>query len=609
MNITSVEIRGKYLEFFKSKNHAIIESAPLVPENDPSVLFNTAWMQPLVPYLLGEKHPMWTRLADVQKCVRTNDIDDVWDNTHHTFFEMLGNWSLWDYFKEDSIKMSYELLTDPKWFAIDPEHLAVTVFEWDEQVWPDEESANIWLGCGIPKSRISYLTAKDNFWAAGPTGPCGPCTEIYFWVGEWEPRWNVKDNEDEWMEIWNNVFMEFNRFEDWHLEKLPSKNVDTWMWLERITRTLNKAKSNYDTDIFSDVMAKIKEIVWEDNYLERSARIISDHLRASTMMISDWVIPKNVDQGYVLRRLIRRAIREFYKMWYESPVISEIWQIYIDKFKDVYKSVNSNQDKIIEELKREEEKFGKTIKQWEKILEKKFNSIVATWSLLNNKTESWWINWRDVFDLFQTYGFPFEMTIEILKDLSNKYNIDINFDTIGSEYDFEFQKHQELSRTASEWKFKWWLASTWEIETKYHTATHLLLAWLRKVLWSHVHQAWSNITAERLRFDFTHSEKVTPEQLKEVEDFVNEVIAKWAKVEMREMKKENAMLAWIVWSFWEKYPDIVKIFSITWTDWKVYSEELCWGPHMESTWTLGKFKILKEEASSSWVRRIKAVLE
>lgn len=744
MQITSSEIRQKYLDFFKSKNHAILESAPLVPENDPSVLFNTAWMQPLVPYLLGEKHPMWTRLADVQKCVRTWDIDDIWDNTHLSFFEMLGNWSLWDYFKEDSIKMSYELLTDPKWFWINPEHLAVTVFEWDENAPRDDFSASVWESLGIPESRISYMWAKDNWWAAGPTGPCGPDTEIFYWVGQWEPSpdSNVKNDENNWMEIWNNVFMEFvvkseekvseeikknlddttsliiweaieihkkyksaltekqineilfdklknkwlkierekrvdiiedwkkywsrfidlvvndnifielknstqeneikkwftqvrsylelnnwicglllnfafstlwiNRFNnfDWEIfkkllqtskiSKLPQQNVDTWMWLERITRTLNKGKSVYDTDIFSDVMAKIKQIVWEDKYIERSARIIADHIRASSMMISDWVVPKNVDQGYILRRLIRRAIREFYKMWYEGKIISEIGKMYIEKFSNVYQSVKNNSDKIIEELDKEEEKFGKTLKDWIKEFDKLINWFQIAFERSGQKITQ--ISWDKAFKLYDTYGFPIEMTEELSKE---KW---LSVDKEG--FKIAFEKHQELSRTASEWKFKWWLAGGGEMETKYHTATHMLLAWLRRVLGNHVFQAWSNITAERLRFDFTHGEKVTPEQLKEVEDFVNSIIESWAQVELKEMKKDEAKSSWIVWSFWEKYPEVVKIYTIKWNEGTVYSQELCWGPHMEtiSKDNFGTFKIQKEEASSSGVRRIKAVL-
>ncbi|EKE27589.1 MAG: hypothetical protein ACD_3C00188G0005 [uncultured bacterium (gcode 4)] len=600
MKITSTEIRQKYLDFFRSKDHAIVESAPLVPENDPSVLFNTAWMQPLVPYLLWEKHPMGKRLADVQKCIRTNDIEEVGDNTHLTFFEMLGNWSLGDYFKKESIEMSYELLTDPKWFWINPVHLAVTVFEWDDNSPRDDYSAWIWKSLWVPENKISFMWAKDNWWAAGPTWPCGPDTEIFYWVWEWEPgsESNVKNDEANWMEIWNNVFMEFNKLEDWRLESLPAQNVDTWMWLERITRTLNKSDSVYDTDIFEDIIIRIKEIVW-DKYMERSARIIADHLRAASMMISDWVIPKNVDQGYILRRLIRRAIREFFKMWHELPVVAEIGKMYIEKFKDIYVAVNKNQDKIVEELAREEEKFSKTIKDWFKEFEKLvFGFKIALEKTWKSVTE---ISWEKAFKLYDTYGFPLEMTVELA--LENGLTVDVRW------FQEAFEKHQELSRTSSEGKFKWWLGWSWEMETKYHTATHIMLAWLRKVLWDHVHQAGSNITSERLRFDFTHGDKVTAEQLAEVEEFVNEVIAKWAKIELREMKKEEAMLAWVVWSFWERYPDIVKIYSIIWPDWEVYSQELCGWPHIETTEGMWKFKIQKEEASSSGVRRIKAILE
>lgn len=598
MQITSNEIRHKFLEFFKSKWHAIIESAPLVPENDPSVLFNTAWMQPLVPYLLWEKHPMWTRLADVQKCLRTVDIDEVWDNSHHTFFEMLWNWSLWDYFKEDSIKWSYELLTDPKWFWINPDHLAFTVFEWDKDVWRDDESAQIWKNCGVPESRISYLSAKDNWWAAGSTWPCWPSSEIFFWVWDWEPKWNVKDNEDDWMEIWNNVFMEFNRLEDWKLINLPTKNVDTWMWLERITATLNKAWSTYKTDIFSDVLAKIKLIVWESNYNEKSSRIIADHIRAATMLISDWVYPKNVDQGYILRRLIRRAIREFYKMSYENPILSEIGKIYIEKFKNIYVSVNNNKEKIIDELKKEEEKFLKTIKDWIK----EFERLVKWFEIAFEKTgqKIFQISGDKAFRLYDTYWFPLEMTIELAKE--NGLTVDEEW------FKAAYKKHQELSRTSSEAKFIGWLSGWWEMETKYHTANHILLAWLRKILGNHVMQAWSNITPERLRFDFTHWEKMTEKQIQDTENFVNMVISMNSNVNMKEMKKADAMKDWIVWSFWEKYPDIVKIYTIAWSDGTVYSQELCGWPHVENTSWMWKFKIIKEEASSSWVRRIKAIL-
>lgn len=601
MNIQSQEIRNKFLEFFHSKNHAIIPSASLVPENDPTVLFNTAGMQPLVPYLLGEKHPLGKRLADCQKCVRTGDIDDVGDNSHLTFFEMLGNWSLGDYFKQGSIEMSYELLTSPQWFGIDKKYLAVTVFEWDKNAPRDEESANIWKSLWIPTERISYMGASDNWWAAGPTGPCGPDTEIFYWVGNGEPSpdSNVKNDEKNWMEIWNNVFMEFNRLEDGKLVNLPAQNVDTGMGLERITTTLNKKKSVYDTDIFEDILLKIKEIVGSEKYIEKSARIIADHLRTATHMIADGVFPKNVDQGYILRRLTRRAIREFYKMWYEKAIISEIAKIYIAKFENIYDSIKNNKDKIIEELNKEEERFGKTLKDGIKEFEKLINGIQIAFERTGQKITQ--ISWDKAFRLYDTYGFPLEMTIELARE--KWLSVD------KEKFQEAFQKHQELSRTASEGKFKWGLAGDGEMETRYHSATHILLAGLRKILGTHVYQAGSNITAERLRFDFTHGEKMTADQLQQVEDFVNQVIHSNAIMTLSEMKKEEAQKAGIVGSFWEKYPEIVKIYTLAWIDGVIYSQELCGWPHIETTENMGKFKIIKEEASSSWVRRIKAVLE
>lgn len=600
MQITSSEIRQKFLDFFRTKNHAILESASLVPENDPSVLFNTAGMQPLVPYLLGEKHLLGTRLADVQKCIRTNDIDEVWDNRHLTFFEMLGNWSLGDYFKEDSIKWSYEFLTSKNWLWINSNYLSVTVFEWDENAPRDDFSASIWQSLGIPESRISYMSAKDNWWAAWPTWPCGPDTEIFYWVWEWEPTQhsNVKNDEDNWMEIWNNVFMEYNKLANSELKKLPAQNVDTGMWLERITTVLNGKKHVFDTDIFLDVLVQIKEIVGE-KYIEKSARIIADHLRAATHMIADWVTPKNVDQGYILRRLIRRAIREFYKMWYETPIISEFGKIYIEKFENVYQSIKNNKEKIVDELNKEEEKFGKTLKDGIK----EFEKLIRWFAIAKEKTGQIidTITGEKVFRLYDTYGFPIEMT----EELANENGLKI--DKIG--FHTAFEKHQELSRTASQGKFKWWLAWDSEVETKLHTTTHIMLAGLRKILGEHVKQAWSNITAERIRFDFTHWEKVTHVQLKLVEDFVNMVIQSKAKIELVNMKKEEALESWVTGAFWEKYPDIVKVYSIIGSDWTIYSRELCWGPHVESVENMWTFKILKEEASSSWVRRIKAVLE
>ncbi|MDD2916452.1 MAG: alanine--tRNA ligase [Candidatus Gracilibacteria bacterium] len=621
MHITSAEIRSKYLEFFKSKNHAVIPSASLVPENDPSVLFNTAGMQPLIPYLLGERHPSGVRLADVQKCVRTGDIDDVGDDTHLTFFEMLGNWSLGDYFKADSIAWSWEFLTDKKWLALDPRMISVTVFEGDENAPRDEESATIWKSLGMPTDRIAYLPVEDNWWAAGPTGPCGPDTEIFYYMGEGLPPAGSNKGTDSkmWMEIWNNVFMQYNRVDEKTLVNLPAQCVDTGMGLERCTVTLNHMKSVYETDSFAPVLARIREIVGESNYNEKSARIIADHTRAATHMIADGVVPKNVDQGYILRRLIRRAIREFYKMGYEQAILSEISRMYIAQFEGIYESVKMNKEKILEELKREEEKFGKTLKdginQLRKIVQKKkFNDECYLEDKFPKSKEQIDLirlnefSGYDAFNLFETYGFPIEMVEEELSHNFANYGLQKPM-TVGKEDFYEaFQKHQELSRTASEGKFKGGLADSGVETTALHTACHLMLAGLRKVLGDHVHQAGSNITSERLRFDFTHGEKVNPEQLKAVEDYVNEAISARSTMVMTEMDKAEAQRTGVSGSFWEKYPDIVKIYTMTGANGTVYTRELCGGPHVETSEGMGVFKIQKEEASSAGVRRIKAVL-
>lgn len=604
MHITSTEIRSKYLEFFKTKNHAIIPSSSLVPENDPSVLFNTAGMQPLVPYLLGEHHPLGKRIADVQKCVRTGDIDDVGDNRHLTFFEMLGNWSLGDYFKAESIAWSWEFLTDPKWLGLNPRMISVTVFEGDKNAPLDEESIAIWKdvwkknGLDFSDERIARLPAEDNWWAAGPTGPCGPDTEIFYYVGQGEPHGNCAINPDDWMEIWNNVFMQYNRIDANTLEKLPAPCVDTGMGLERITATLNGVKTVFETDVFMPVLARIQEIVGTPNYSEKSARIIADHIRAATHMIADGVTPKNVDQGYILRRLIRRAIREFYKMGYEQPVIAEIAKMYIAQFESIYDSVRVNRAKILEELVKEEEKFGKTLKDGIKEFEKLVRGFQIAFERSGQKVTV--ISGEKAFRLYDTYGFPIEMTEELAHEAG------LSVDKAG--FDEAFQRHQELSRTSSEGKFKGGLADSGEETTALHTATHLLLAGLRKVLGDHVFQAGSNITTERLRFDFTHGEKMTPEQLKAVEDYVNSAISTCATMVMKEVPKEEAKASGVVGSFWEKYPDIVKVYTLSGPDGTVFTRELCGGPHIETTAHMGTFKIQKEEASSAGVRRIKAVL-
>lgn len=588
--LTSAELRQKYLDFFQERGHAVIPSAPLVPENDPSVLFNTAGMQPLVPYLLGKPHPMGKRIVDVQKCVRTGDIDDVGDDTHLTFFEMLGNWSLGDYFKQESIEWSWTFLTDPQWLGLDPKMLSVTVFEGDANAPRDEESAAIWKSLGVSEERIAYLPAEDNWWAAGPTGPCGPDTEIFYWVGEGEPQGNKGTHSKQWMEIWNNVFMQYNRVDEKTLEKLPAPCVDTGMGLERTIVTLNGLKHVYETDAFADVLELVKEKVGNENYAERSGRIIADHLRAATHMIADGVVPKNVDQGYILRRLIRRAIREFSKMGINEPSVTAIAECFIEKFENVYSSVKERKTVILDELRREEEKFRNTLTKGLKEFERR---------AMNGN-----LSGKDAFDLFSTYGFPLEMTQELAKEKN------IAIDEVA--FKEEFKKHQDLSRTAAAGKFKGGLAGDSPKVTAFHTATHLMLAALRKELGDGVHQAGSNITEERTRFDFTYPEKVSREVLDRVENYVNEAALAKAGVTITVMPKAEAKAKGVEGSFWEKYPEKVNVYQVVSPEGKVYSAELCGGPHVGNTEEIsafGRFKIIKEEASSAGVRRVKAIFE
>ena len=603
MQITSDQIRAKFLEFMESKWHKIIPSAPLVPENDPTALFNVAWMQPLVPYLMGEKHPLGTRLADAQKCIRTNDIEEVWDDSHLTFFEMLGNWSLGDYFKKESIAYSYELLTSPEWFWIDANKIAVTVFEWDSDAPRDNESAEIWKGAWMPESRISFLPKSENWWAAGDTGPCGPDTEIFYWVwdSEFPPAWsNVETDEDNWMEIWNNVFMEYEKKSDGTLVNLPAQNVDTGMWIERITTILNGEVSVYHTDIFEGIINKIVEVLQiEKNPSRQNAiRIIADHSRTATMLISDGVFPSNTEQGYILRRLMRRAIRQAYSLGFKGQFMWEIAKVVIEKLWKIYPNLVSEKVRILEEIDREEKQFLSTLEKWLKEFEKLLNWFQIAYERSGKKIET--IAWVKAFKLYDTYGFPLEMT----QELAAEKNL-----TVDEEgFHKAFEKHQELSRAWSEQKFKWWLADDSEASTELHSATHLLLAWLNKVLGWGIHQKWSNITPERLRFDFNYDEKVSRELLDEVEVFVNEAIQSWLSVELTEMDKQEAKTSWVEWSFWEKYPDTVKVYSMTGWNWTVYSKELCGWPHIEDSSKMWTFKIKKEQASSRGVRRIKAVL-
>lgn len=631
MQISSSQLRQKYLDFFRSKNHAIIPSAPLVPENDASVLFNTAGMQPLVPYLLGEKHPMGTRLADVQKCVRTGDIDDVGDDTHHTFFEMLGNWSLGDYFKRGSIEMSWEFLTSLDWLGLDPKMISVTVFEGDANAPRDEESADIWVSLGMPRERIAYLPAEDNWWAAGPTGPCGPDTEIFYWVGEGEPQGNKGTHSKQWMEIWNNVFMQFNKKADGTLESLPAQNVDTGMGLERTLAVINGKKTTYDTDFFVNTLEHIRTIVERNlqegdvsKYNERGARIIADHLRTAVHMIADGVKPSNTDRGYVLRRLIRRAIREAHKMGHEDACLAQVARDFIHIYQDVYESVRNNETVIIDEITMEESKFQKTLSQGMREFEKRFSKTLQywlSWDLsdpvdlkkeqafdIANAPHTSSFTWEDMFYLFETYGFPSEMTLELLEEKSKETNILFDKNVILTQFDAAMTIHQNKSRTASAGMFKGWLADHSDVTISLHTACHLMLAGLRKVLGEHVMQAGSNITPERLRFDFTHPEKMTPEQIKAVEDYVNGALKAHITVTMTEEPKDNAKARGVLGAFWEKYPETVKVYKMVGDDGVTYSEELCGGPHVEESSKMGTFKIQKEEASSAGVRRIKAVL-
>ena len=600
MKFTTNELRKKFLDFMETKGHYITESAPLIPENDASVLFNVAGMQPMVPYLLGEAHPKGKRIANSQKCVRTNDIEEVGDDTHLTFFEMLGNWSLGDFFKEESIAWSYEFLTSPEWLNLDPKYIAVTVFEGDEDAPRDEEAADIWKKVGMPEQRISYLDKAENWWAAGDTGPCGPDSEIFYWVGEWEPtaESNVAHDEDNWMEIWNNVFMEYIRDAEGNLSALPNKNIDTWMGLERITATLNGVKSVYETDAFSDVLLKIKTLVWEENYNEKWARIIADHVRMWTHIIADGIVPNNMDQGYVLRRLLRRSIREAYKMNYEENILVEVSKMFVDKFRDVYLSVKNNEEKIYSELQKEEEKFAKTLKSGLKEFDKLIKGFEIALERSGKKIDI--IAGPKAFKLYDTFGFPLEMTVELATEQG--YKVDEEW------FNKAFAEHQEKSRAGSEKKFAWGLADDGIETTQLHTATHLLLAGLNHVLGGDIHQKGSNITPERLRFDFNADGKVQRDILDKVEKFVNEAITDETSVVMSEMPKQQAMDEGVEGSFWEKYPDVVKVYSMTGKSGKVYSRELCGGPHVETTTGMGTFKIKKEEASSSWVRRIKAVL-
>lgn len=594
------ELRQKYLNFFKKNGHSVIPSASLIPENDPTVLFTTAGMHPLVPYLMGEKHAAGSRLVDVQKCIRTGDIDEVGDRWHLIFFEMLGNWSLGDYWKAEAITWSFEFLT--KELNLPIEKLAVTVFAGDIDAPKDSESAQMWLKLGIKKERIAYLGKADNWWGpAGITGPCGPDTEIFYWTGNENAPKVYNPSDKRWVEIWNDVFMEYYKNDKGKYEKAKQKNVDTGMGLERTVAVLNNFDDVYQVDTMAPIIKKIEELSGK-KYLEseetaKSMRIIADHLRAATMIIGDerGVSPSNVDQGYVARRLIRRAVRKGMQFGIKNNFCTEVAQIVIDIFKNVYPEIENNKGFILREMKSEEEKFEKTLEQGLK----EFNKAGTDKN----------ISGKEVFNLFSTYGFPLEMT----QELATENGFSIN----AQEFEEEFKKHQDLSRAGAEQKFKGGLADTSEETTKLHTATHLLHAALRKVLGSHVEQKGSNITAERLRFDFSHPDKMTENQKKQVEDMVNAAIAKDYQVSFEELTVAEAKAKGAIGLFEDKYGAKVKVYTVGDPKQKptadpnsaTFSMEICGGPHVEHTGQIGKFKIKKEEASSAGVRRIKAVVE
>ncbi len=587
----AIEIRNKYLDFFKRHGHAVIPSAPLIPENDPSVLFTTAGMQPLVPYLLGEKHPEGTRLTDFQKCLRTNDIDEVGDNRHLTYFEMLGNWSLGDYFKEESIAMSFEFLT--KELGIPVEKLSVTCFAGDKDCQRDEVTASCWKKAGIPEDRIYYFGKDDNWWIAGEEGPCGPDTEMFYDTGK--PKCSENCNPScgcgKYVEIWNNVFMEFFKTKDGKYTKLKQHNVDTGLGLERMAMLLQGKETPFDTELFKPVMDKLQELAGENDSIE-SRRIVAEHLRASMMIIQDGGLPSNVDRGYILRRLIRRMVRHLRKLQINLNELGELIDLNIDTLKEMYPELHQNSDKIKSVIIEEKDKFEKTLERGER----EFNKIVNR--MKNDGKDT--ISGQDLFTLYETYGFPPEVTQDLAREAGLKVDT--------TEFDKLFKEHQEKSRMGSEQKFKGGLAGTGEQEVRYHTATHLLNAALKVILGKDVHQKGSNITPERMRFDFSCDHKLTDEEKKKVEDLVNEWISRGLDVKCEEMKKDDAIKSGAECMFIEKYPDIVTVYSIG-NDKETVSKELCGGPHVKNTSELGHFKIKKEEASSAGVRRIKAILE
>ena len=578
-----IELRNKFLEFFKSKNHTIISGAPLIPENDPTVLFTTAGMQPLVPYLKGEKHPGGTRLADYQKCVRTNDIDEVGDNRHLTFFEMLGNWSLGDYFKQDSIRFSYEFLT--KVLNIPSEKISVTCFGGDSDAPRDEEAAKVWEECGIPKERIYFFGKDDNWWGQ-EAGPCGPDTEIFYDTGA-KPcceSCNPSCDCGKYIEIWNNVFMQYNKKDDGTYEPLAQKNVDTGMGLERMLFLLQGKNNVFGTELFSPIIDKVRSLSLEPN--DESLRIISDHMRSSSLLICDGVLPSNVGQGYILRRLIRRTIRHMRKIGFDVDKIIEVCETLVNSLSDMYPELNANKDNIIEQIKKEKNRFMNTLIKGEK----EFGKILNKLKIENSDI----IDGHSLFRLYDTFGFPPEVTAELAKE--NGLKVDME------GYKKLFEEHQNKSRQETAGTFKGGLADHSEVTVAYHTVAHLLLESLQRILGNHVEQKGSNITSERVRFDFSHPEKVSREILDKVENMINEQIDRGLVVTCEEMPLDKAREYGAKGVFNSKYGEMVKVYTIG-----DFSKEICGGPHVDNTSKLKHVKIVKEESAASGIRRVKVV--
>jgi alanyl-tRNA synthetase len=590
--MNAADLRNMYISFFESKGHKRINSAPLVPENDPTVLFTTAGMHPLVPYLNGAKHPLGNKVVGCQKCIRTGDIEEVGDAVHLTFFEMLGNWSFGDYFKQDAIKYSFEFLTSEQWLNIPLEQLAVTVFAGDDDAPFDQEAFDLWRKLGIHENRIAKCGKKDNWWGpAGQTGPCGPDTEMFFWSGAAPAPENFDTEDKLWVEIWNDVFMQYNKSETGEYLALEQNNVDTGMGLERVSALLQGKSSCYETELFTPLFAALDKVRGIDTALDSrqaSERIIVDHLRAAVFIMADGIAPGNIDQAYVLRRLIRRAIREGRKIGIEQNFITEIAQSVIDNYAEFYPEIERQAQFIITELNTEEAQFAVTLEKGTREFEKLIAKVPAH---ITHKV----ISGKNAFFLYETYGFPLELTEEMATE--HGFNVD------RKGFDKAFKKHQELSRKGAEQKFKGGLADDSVATARLHTATHLLHTALKKQLGDHVAQRGSNITADRLRFDFSNDEKVSKDILNEIEKMINEVITKNIPIECEEMSVDEAKAAGAIGLFGDRYDEKVKVYSIG-----DFSKEICGGPHAASTGELGRFKIKKEESSSRGVRRIKAIL-